>query len=180
MRERAAEVGGELLVGLRCSSHPNASRDIVRIRCRADVARASDELKERRPLDLRGRERDPLPGLEPEDIERLDEPVASEAWRIRVHFVPAPRATPRPPRRADQVRELAELPVNHIALGDISTRCEKGCSRDSARNGLRLVAARMGARALVAVRCTARESGVLCVGTAADYAVDPEQDPRAR
>ena len=83
-------------------------------------------------------------------------------------------------RTLGYVRELTELPVNLVALGDLTTRCEAGCSRDSARNGLRLAAARMGARAVVDVRCASREQGWLCVGTAADYAVDPERDARAR
>jgi hypothetical protein len=70
--------------------------------------------------------------------------------------------------------------VNHVALGDLSTRCEAGCTRASARNGLRLAAARMGARTLVDVRCATRDRGWLCVGTAADYEVDPDRDARAR
>jgi hypothetical protein len=184
LEERASEVGGELLVGLVCRSHPNRSQDEIRVFCHADVARAGDELRERTPLVAQRRAAaagpSVLPGYDRKGVERLDEPVASEAWRIRVSFVPAASAQRRPARRAEDVRELAELPVNLIALGDLSTRCEAGCSRDSARNGLRLAAARMGARAVVDVRCASREKGWMCVGTAADYAVDPDRDPRAR
>jgi hypothetical protein len=181
LRERAAEVGGELLVGRACFSQPT-TRQRVRLLCKADVARPSEETLAQRRFDGRPRVADgmSLPGGTPTEIERLDEPNASTAWRILVDFTPAPRAAERPPRRTDLVRELAVMPVSHRRLGDVITTCEAECSEHAVREGVRIAAGRMGATDVVDVRCARRSEGLFCAGTAAAYEVDPERDPRAR
>ena len=174
LRERAADVGGELLVDLHCGSQINkGALQRINVFCRAEVARASDSLLGRRSL--RPGRRSQSPALPSEQ-----EPRASEGWRIRADYTPQGTGQQRPPRRADLVEELAILPVSHVRLGDIVTRCESGCSQRGARAGLLTVAARLGANALVGTRCVRHNRGFFCTGTASAYEVDPELDPRAR
>jgi hypothetical protein len=161
IREKAADAGAELLVGLRCWSRE--SGDEIGIVCRADLARPSDDTLEARTL--AAREVPPPP-------ER--EPPLSEAWRIRVHFTPNPGVPARPARRSDLIREIPDFPVSHVRLGDVVTDCERGCSFDAVRNGVLVAAARVGATDVVEVRCAARGDGWVCSGTAAAYEVDPE------
>jgi hypothetical protein len=173
LRERAAEVGGELLIGRRCASqiHRRAlgQRDVS---CRATVARPTAETRSSRPLGSGDAE----PTQAPADAL----PRASEAWRIQVDFTPADEHALRPAQRPDLVNELAYLPVTHVRLGDIVTRCEQGCSELATRDGLRTVGGLMGATDVVDVHCVSRASGFVCTATAAGYQVDPRTDPRAR
>jgi hypothetical protein len=177
LREAASAKGGELLVARSCNSRRDKQRAGVRdwaVRCRATVARPETALAQQRS-------RASQPGISPEQAETVDEPSASEAWRIRVDFTPARESTgPRAPRRADLVRELAVLPPSHLLLGDVVTRCRTGCALENVRAGVRIAAGRMGATDVVDVRCIAKGAGYLCSGSAAAYEVDPERDPRAR
>ena len=166
LREGAAEAGGTLLVGRQCYSRQQSS-GAVWVVCKADVARPGEQLLAERQAD-----RPPAPLA-------ASEPAAAEAWRIRVHFTPS-EAAPRSPRRADQVRELPRMPVSHVPLGSVVTRCKKGCSRAGAHEGVRYAAARLGATDVVDVHCARKGEGWLCTGTAAAYEVDPDRDPRAR
>ena len=72
------------------------------------------------------------------------------------------------------------MPVSHIRLGDVVTRCEQGCSERATVAGLMTVAGRMGSTDVVDIRCASQSQGLVCTGTAAAYEVDPERDPRAR
>ena len=107
-------------------------------------------------------------------------PSASDAWNIRVHFTSAIGGGPRSPRRRDLVAEVGAMPVSHVALGDVVTRCKEGCSQEATREGVREVAGRVGAHSVVDIRCAERKQGWMCTGTAAGYEVDPTTDPRAR
>lgn len=167
IREKAADAGAELLVGLGCWSRGDEDDDELDVFCRAELARPSDELLERRALARNA----PRPDVEPG-------PRASEAWRIRVSFTPAPGVAARTPRRGDLVREVPLFPVSHVRLGDVVTECASGCSLPAVRQGVLSAAARLGATDVVDVRCAARDDGWMCSGTAAAYEVDPEVDAR--
>ena len=174
LREKVAAVGGELMVARECGStmHKGAlgQRDVS---CRAEVARPTGEtLSSRSPAGpSRAADEEPSEdGL----------PPASAAWRIRVDFTPAAGVELHMPRRGALVRELAVMPVSHVRLGDVVTRCDRGCDEAATVAGVRTVAGRMGATDVVGVRCTRRGAGLVCLGTAAAYETDPERDPRAR
>jgi hypothetical protein len=170
IRERAAEVGGELLVGRRCRSHV-VSRDgdalTLGVTCEADVARPREDALGRRPL---------VGSV----LGEADQPRASEAWRIRVRFSPSHEAPARAARRAQDVREIPYMPVSHVRLGDVVASCKHGCSEEGVRLGLLAAAGRFGASDVVDLRCVAKGRGWLCSGTAASYEVDPMLDSRAR
>lgn len=166
IRERAAEAGGNLLVGRDCHSRV-VSDDELEISCDADVARPTDDALGRRPL---------VSSVLAED----DTPRAAEAWHIKVHFTPSAGAPSRTARREQDVREVGYMPVSHVALGDLVTRCKEGCTERGTRLGLMAAAGRFGASDVVGVRCVAKDDGWMCTATAAVYEVDPELDPRAR
>lgn len=172
VRERAAAAGGELLVGLDCSSQPLGAKGVDhrrRMTCRADVARA-------RPA-----RRTATRGVEvAAERERTRAAAATEAWSIRVDFTPAAGLGPRSPRHVSAVRERAEIPASHVRLGDIITRCARDCSEQGAFEGLFAVAARAGASELAEVSCVARGEGWQCSGVAVGQRVDPATDPDAR
>jgi hypothetical protein len=183
LREEAAAVGGELLVGRECRSRVDRDgrrgRELAE-RCTATVGRPADDALEARRIDAKPAKASD-PGLSPEQVELVEEPVASDAWRISVDYTPAKDSTgPRPARRADLVRELASLPVSHVRLGDLVTRCQRGCAPESVRVGVRIAAGRVGATDVVDVRCIEKGLGVLCTGTAAAYELDPDMYPEAR
>jgi hypothetical protein len=166
IREKAADAGAELLVGLRCFSRGSGRIDIV---CRADLARPNDETLEQRVMAAR---------RAPPLTER--EPASAEAWRIKVHFTPNPGVVPRTARRADLIREVPHFPVSHVRLGDVVTVCERGCSLDAVRDAVLVAAARVGATDVVELHCAGQGDGWICAGTAAAYELEPELETRAR
>jgi hypothetical protein len=173
LRERAAQVGGELLVARRCSSqlHRRAQRQ-TDVSCRGQVARPTPRTQSRRPLE-------PRPGGQ--NHAASSGVSAGEIWQVLVDFSPNPETAPRPDVYGPEaVRELAQLPVSHVPLGDVVTRCARGCSEAAARSGVRIVAGRMGATDVVDVHCVRRDAGFICTGTAAAYEVDPGRDVRVR
>jgi hypothetical protein len=163
LRERAAEVGGELLAALRCGTRPlRPTRNDVR--CHAEVGRPGDERRGERAF------------------ARVSGPVsdASEAWNIRVDFTPTGKESYRPPRAVSELSELPEIPVSHVVLGELATRCRSACSELGAHEGLLVAAARRGANSIAMPSCRAWADGWLCTATATAYAVDPERVPGAR
>jgi len=170
LREKAADVGGEALIGRRCRSRVSGSGEgstTLDISCDTEVARPTGDTLVRRPL---------VSGVMSED----DAPRAEEAWHIRVSFAPAPGVPLRPPRRADLVREVPYMPGANLRLGDIVTRCHEGCTRDGARLGLLAAAGRVGASDVVDVTCAAMGNGYVCTGVATAHEVNPELEPKAR
>ena len=173
VRERAAAVGGAMLIGLACTSEPRGGHrgaERTAIQCRAGVARPTDEtLARREPASL------------PQAVaEGLESAAASEAWRIRVDYTASVDSTERPPRRADAVNELPHLPPSHAKLGDLVTRCDSGCSERGVYEGLFAAAGRKGASDVVDVGCVRQGDGWLCTAAAAGYRVDPDPDVAAR
>jgi hypothetical protein len=173
VRERAAAVGGELLVGMGCHSEQRGARGEIQrtaIVCRADVARPTEAALSTREL------APPAPAVPwGEEL-----PASGEAWRIRVDYTPSPGLQRRSPRRSDSIGELPTLPPSHRHLGDIVTRCTTGCTERGAYDGLLAAAGRMGASDVVDVGCVRQGEGWLCSAMAAGYRTDPEQDPAAR
>ena len=170
LQERASEVGGDLLVGRRCRSRlsdQDQETITLAISCDADVARPSRDALGRRPL---------VSTVMAQD----DAPKAAEAFNIVVNFAPVAGAPTRAPRRTDSVREVALMPLADIRLGDVTTSCQRGCTREGARLGLMAAAGRYGASDVVDVRCVAKGEGFSCSATAAAYEVDPELDAQAR
>ncbi|MBN2193965.1 MAG: hypothetical protein JW751_14210 [Polyangiaceae bacterium] len=171
LRERAAAVGGELLVRLECRSEPRGAAHNVERRwlsCAAEVARSR-----------RGGSRVDTPSSGAGD-RWPGTASAVEAWSIRVDFTPADGIEARPARHPDSVRERAEIPPSHVRLGGIVTQCEEGCSERGGFEGLLATAARAGASDVAEVACTARGSGWVCTGSAIGHRVDPVEDPAAR
>jgi hypothetical protein len=164
IRERAAEVGGELLIGRQCRSHGD---DTLTITCSAEVARPSDDERSLRPLAGGTLARD------------CSEPRAAEAWNIRVHFAKNPAIPPRKPKHPDAVREVPLPPLSHVRIGDLVTRCSSGCSEVGARRGLLAAASRYGATDVVDLHCVQKHEGWMCTGVAMAYEVDPAWDPSA-
>ncbi len=167
LHERAAEVGGEMLVGGRCRSHEVGSNKLA-VTCSAVVARPSDEARAETPLGGG------------KLIHDCSAPRASEAWNIHVHFARNESVSPRPPRNPESVREVPLPPVSHVRLGDLVTRCASGCSKVGVRLGLVAAAGRYGATDVVDVHCVAKHEGWMCSGAAMAYEVDPERNPSAR
>lgn len=170
IRERAADVGGEVLVGRRCRSRISSQDETstsLDISCDADVARPTGESLVRRPL---------VSGVMAED----DQPRAQEAWHIRVHFAPSPGVAYRAPRRAELVREVPYMPGANLKIGEIVTRCRQGCTRDGARLGLLAAAGRLGASDVVDLHCAAKGQGYVCSAVATAQEANPELEPKAR
>lgn len=169
LRERAAEAGGELLIGRRCGSrvlHRDDATTRYGVTCSAEVARPGAKLLAARPLG-------PPAG-------EVSAPPAREAWRVHVRFARNPGVARRAPRAPDRVREVALVPVSHVRLGDVVTECDDGCSEAATRQGVLVAAARLGATDVADVRCARLGEGFSCQGTAAAYEVDPELYPDAR
>lgn len=168
LRARAAEVGGELLVGRRCAAL-SPERDGEReLRCTAEVARPSQTLLSRRsPRSPAAAPVEP-PGVDAETARRLDDPTGTEAFNIRVSYYPVPAAPQRAPRPATLVSEFAVMPLSHVTLGAIVAHCEHPCSEGALRAAVRVTAGRVGGDA-VDIRCIDRNSSRSCSGTAATY-----------
>lgn len=158
LRERAAEVGGELLAGLDCR------RSSGELRCDAQVARPDDDALARRSPE-RAAASPPSPAPDPESVARIEEPHVSRSWAILVSFdsrLPFERAA-RPPSKVDRA---GDVPVQHLPLGDMEARCDRGeCEARELAHALRVAAARVGAHSLAAVRCFDDRHGHACVGT---------------
>lgn len=182
LREKAAAVGGQLLVRERCRSMPRAAGSSRaaggRLRCGAQVARL--DASERAAEPLSAPSVDPLRALAATSAEAawLDDPTGAQAWRIRVSYSglqPAAGATVSPVAASD-VHEWPELPPSHQAVGTVLTTCEVGCSVDAMRSSVRVVAGRLGAGDIVGVRCVPRGAGWSCVGRVALPRAQPNAD----
>ncbi|HEX2878344.1 MAG TPA: hypothetical protein VHO25_02290, partial [Polyangiaceae bacterium] len=166
LRERAAEVGGTLLVGRRCSSE--ASEDGLSVRCIAEVATARDE----RAAHLA---KAPAPVTD-QVVPLRDE---READAIQVMYT-ALTAKPRAPRAPHRVAEQVTMPVQNVAIGDLLARCGDECSAAALRESLRVAAGRVGASDLVGVRCLHKGEDLVCSARATGPSADPRQVAAAR
>lgn len=175
LRERAAEIGAELIVARTCTSRDSSvDASIARYECRATFARPDAELRARRAAGTAG------PAAGRAAAYPADEPPATESWRIRVSFDPAGAPSERAATRAADVRDVENLPPNDRAFGAVVARCDAGCTERGARAALRAVSARAGANDVVGASCVARGAGWLCTATAAGYQHDPRTQAAAR
>ena len=163
LREKAASVGGEVLVGLLCVEKPESHDDVLgstlhtcsaKVVARAsgspNVASIGDELAALPPYDRPG-----------------------AAFDVKVSLVPdGPAAPPRKAVPSDSVAELAVVPPGRVVMGDIVARCKDDCGRSIVRHAVRAAAGRVGATEVVGIACVRREEGWLCTGRAAR----PERD----
>jgi hypothetical protein len=176
LRDRAASVGADALVGRRCRAadvpRGDASKSTL-VTCHAEVGAITMPALSEPPI--AGTVRDPLSAPVP------PYQVSDDGWRVAVSFVPKDaHAIPKPPRAADDVAELAVLPVNDIEMGDVFAFCRGACGRDAARYAVRAGAGRVGANDVVDISCARRENGWLCTGHAARLETDPVENPAAR
>src|SRR5205814_592144 len=130
LREKAAEVGGDVLVGLRCRTSAERRGDLydsVLHTCFANVAMP------------RGGTSD-VPGP---CIEADGEPAwrAEAAFDVAVSLRPTDEhAVPRRAAPAHRVAELAYLPVGRVVMGDIVARGPDNVNRAAVRHAVRAAA----------------------------------------
>lgn len=172
LRQKAAEVGAELLVGERCHSTSVSRRSPQRgLRCMAQAARPDEESRAKRPLSAQPTHAASA-FADADEAASLDDPTGDQAWRIEIRYEPSSDAAPRDPRPPDAVGELPSLPVSHVSLGLITSRCEAQCSVDAVRAALRVTAGRLGASDVAGVSCVEHPPGITCMATAAEPEVE--------
>jgi len=173
LRESAASAGGEALLGARCSSRRLGTPESYELVCTAEVARyRSSASTKLRPLSAPRSLAPGRPAPSASDVQRIDEPDASLAFRISLNFEPAVSIFERPARRAADVHELPRMPLSHLRLGDLAASCEDDCDERALRYGVLIAAGRLGAPDVVGVRCFRSANRSSCVGTLAA----PEHD----
>ena len=175
LRESAASVGGEALLGAHCSSRHSATStpEARELACAAEVARyRNGALASPRPLSAPRSPVQGQPAPSASDVKRINEPDASLAFRVSLKFEPAVSNFERPARSSTDVNELARLPLSHVRLGDLAATCEDGCEERALRYGVLIAAGRLGAPDVVDIRCFDAGRGHSCVGTLAA----PERD----
>jgi hypothetical protein len=175
LRESAASAGGEALLGAHCSKPRLITSTPAKyeLSCAAEVARyRSGPSVKLRPMSAPRSLPQGTPAPSAGDVRRIDEPDASLAFRISLHFEPAVSTFDRPARRAADVHELALMPLSHLPLGDLAASCEDRCDERALRYGVLIAAGRLGAPDVVGVRCFRSAAGQSCVGTLAA----PERD----
>lgn len=148
LREAASRLGGDVLSGLECSGEGS-------VRCRAILGR----MARRGAPSARVHSGNPDIG-------------GTRGSGVRVDFAPLVADIGRPPRDAENVRELPVLLPSHRVVGSFQTACDE-CSELETRDALRLAAARLGASDVIGVRCYAWGPGYHCMGTAAVTEVEP-------
>jgi hypothetical protein len=175
LRESAANAGGEALLGQRCSSRRlgTSAQETYVVSCTATVARFKNgALAKPGPLIPPRSSSQGVPAPSASDVARIDQPDASLAFRIALHFEPKVEKFERRSRSGAEVKELALLPLADLPLGDLAASCEAGCDERALRYGVLIAAGRMGVPDVVAVRCFSSGTSNSCVGTLAA----PERD----
>jgi hypothetical protein len=100
---------------------------------------------------------------------------------IAVDLEPTRQSFARRPRPASEVGEALTLPVSHVELGSIRTRCAaSACEVKDLRLALRMAAGGLGVSDLVGVSCATLAGEHECLATLSATELDPETDARAR
>ena len=175
LRESAASAGGEALVGAHCASRrlDATTPEAYELHCAAEVARSrKGAWAHPRPLSAPRSHAQGRPAPSASEVHRIDQPDASLAFRISLHFEPTVPKFARPARSGADVHELPRMPLSYTSLGDLAARCEGGCDESALRYGVLIAAGRLGAPDVVGVRCFRLAGGNSCVGTLAA----PERD----
>jgi len=180
LRDKAAEVGGRLLVGRECRSDDQPRGDLWKstlITCEAEVASPNVPGATYVPAESVVTSADPVTG----DHAELEYRSPTLAYEVKVTFDAVdPNGPQRAPRPSDAVSELAVLPPSDVVMGDIVARCRKNCERSAVRYAVRAAAARVGASDVVGIACIRAHSGFLCTGRAARPEADPATNLLAR
>jgi hypothetical protein len=162
LRERAARVGGELLVGTWCDgTTAGEGGRLARGRCEAFVARRAEAAP--------GQPAEPGPEAQLARTSVDYSPVAGLDGGVGA----------RAPRPAGAVQLLTELPAAHVARGALQARCER-CDERVVLAGLTALAGRLGGDALVEPRCVLQGAELRCTGTVSGTRVDPARVAAAR
>ena len=143
LRERAAAVGGTVLVGLACSQVRTA-HDALNAGCRASVAasRSDPELPNRRGDG--------------------DQPDALGVWGVAVDVAPVFDRRRAAPLESFRVHESPFAVPPYQKVASVTARCDR-CERMEAEDALRSLAAHLGAETLADVRCSAFSEGWQCL-----------------
>jgi hypothetical protein len=197
LREKAAAVGGRVLVGRECSHHEYSCSDVWKselVTCSAKVA-ARSVWRPTKPVGATGK---PIPGMpiprppaapvdervlevgSPSELPALEYASPHQAFRVKVSFAPVGPVRQFSPRETERVNELAVLSPAHVVMGDIGARCYGECERAAVRYAVRAAAARVGATDVVGISCVRTRVGFSCTGRAARPEADPETNFLAR
>jgi hypothetical protein len=161
---QAAEAGAGMLAGVRCDEQANGGKS-----CSGTLARADEPGPVRRPS---ARAEPQADGARLSFARRRD---------IDVDVEPLRSGYARRVRPAAEVGEARGLPVSHVELGSVRTRCDASdCEYDDLRLALRVAAGGLGVTDLVDVSCATLEGERQCLATLAASEADPETDARAR
>jgi len=175
LRESAADAGGEVLLGAHCTQLRLEARatEAYELTCAAEVGRyRRGPSASQRPLSVPRSRAPGTPAPSAADVKRIDQPDASLAYRISLHFEPLVSSFRGAPRNAADVHELSRMPLSHAPLGDLVASCAESCEERALRYGVLIAAGRLGAPDVVGVRCFHTAGGNACVGTLAA----PERD----
>lgn len=159
LREKAAEVGGDVLVALQCRTSEEARGDLydsVLHVCFGNVAMPRDESGAKRSA-------------------AAEQPAwrAEDAFDVEVSFRPAGAHTaPRHAVPVDRVAELAFAPVGRVVMGDIVARGPDDVDRAAVRHAVRAAAGRVGASDVAGIACARAADGWICTGRATRPEVD--------
>jgi hypothetical protein len=154
LRARAGELSAKVIFGKSCRGRGR------QLDCSARVALPGSAVPFAAPAVGAGR-----PAPSPAEVQDLDEPRPQDAERVRVGFRPS-MARSLPARSYDAVAETAWPSVGRGELGQVSARCETGCSDSALRHALRVTAAHVGAGEVSRVACFAEGEGRRCVAIA--------------
>jgi hypothetical protein len=154
LRARAGELSAKLIFGKSCRGRGR------QLDCSARVARPGSAVPFTAPGVGVGR-----PAPSPSEVQDLDEPRPQDGEQVRVGFRPS-GARSLPARNYDAVAETAWPSVGRSELGQVSARCDAGCSDFSLRHALRVTAAHVGAGEVSRVACFAEGEGRRCVAIA--------------
>jgi hypothetical protein len=173
LAELSVERGGEVLAEERCD---RSGAQGLSLSCRARVGRRPDMELRARPVDGAAADSFSSPAPSAAEVGRADEPRARLAFAIEVDFEPRIARFAGAPRPADRVSWVATLPLSHVELGVLRTRCDaEECALADLRHALRVAAGGLGASDVVGARCATLSDESWCVAEVAAAEVDVTQ-----
>src|SRR5687768_14225551 len=171
LAELAVERGGDVLAEERCDR--SGSRGLS-LGCRARVGQRPDEERRTRPpAELAAADGFSSPAPSAAEVRRADEPLARAALAIEVDFEPKVTGFARERRSTDRVSWVASVPLSHVELGVVRTRCDADeCALADLRHALRVAAGGLGASDVVGARCATLDEQSWCVAELAAAELD--------
>jgi hypothetical protein len=150
LRERASRAGGSVLVDVGC--RPDDAASASHVECSAEVWAP-----------------DAPPGQEAAALPAARAPVTpafgvvEDFWRVELDYWPAAGAPRREPVGLEQVSELDFPRAGHVRLGDMRAYGAEAVSSGTLRSALLAGAARVGARHVVGIQCSAGDGERQCL-----------------